>query len=111
MARFFLGLSAEDANNGANRTPTAEYLSVESRVQLLEQRPGLLQIARVEAFGKPAIDRSEKLAGPQLLTSRTIRMKVSFMLPSRSPFEVLIEERRHLDEVLLTFRASGTNRC
>jgi hypothetical protein len=31
--------------------------------QLVEQRLGLFQIARVKAFGKPAIDRSEKLAG------------------------------------------------
>ena len=32
-------------------------------MQLIEQRLGLLQIERVEAFGEPAIDRSEKLAG------------------------------------------------
>jgi hypothetical protein len=30
--------------------------------QLIEQRLGLFQIARVEAFGEPAVDRSEKLA-------------------------------------------------
>jgi hypothetical protein len=28
-----------------------------------EQRLGLFQIERVEAFGEPAVDRSEKLAG------------------------------------------------
>jgi integrase len=32
-------------------------------VQLLEQRLGLLQIERLEAFGEPAIDRSEQSAG------------------------------------------------
>jgi hypothetical protein len=31
--------------------------------QLIEQRLGLFQIERVEAFGKPPVDRSEKLAG------------------------------------------------
>jgi hypothetical protein len=30
--------------------------------QLVKQCPGLLQIKRVEAFGEPAVDRSEKLA-------------------------------------------------
>ena len=35
----------------------------ESGVQLIEQRLGLLQIERVEAFGEPAVDRSEKIAG------------------------------------------------
>jgi hypothetical protein len=34
-----------------------------SGVQLVEQRLGLLQIARVEAFSEPAVDRSEKIAG------------------------------------------------
>ena len=34
-----------------------------SGVQLIEQRLGLFQIKRVEAFGEPAIDRSEKIAG------------------------------------------------
>jgi len=33
-----------------------------SGVQLVEQGLGLLQIARIEAFGKPAVDRSEKIA-------------------------------------------------
>jgi hypothetical protein len=28
------------------------------------QRLGLLQIERVEAFGEPAVDRCEKIAGP-----------------------------------------------
>ena len=31
--------------------------------QLVEQRLSLLQIERVEAFGEPAVDRSEKIAG------------------------------------------------
>ena len=30
--------------------------------QLVEQRLGLLQIERVEAFGEPAVDRSEQFA-------------------------------------------------
>jgi len=34
-----------------------------SGAQLVEQHLGLLQIERVEAFGKPAIDRSENIAG------------------------------------------------
>ena len=32
-------------------------------MKLIEQRLGLLQIERVEAFSEPAVDRSEKLAG------------------------------------------------
>jgi hypothetical protein len=31
--------------------------------QLVEQSLGLLQIERVEAFGEPAVDRSEQIAG------------------------------------------------
>jgi hypothetical protein len=40
--------------------------------QLVEQSLRLLQIERVEAFGEPAVDRSEKLASliPLALTSR-----------------------------------------
>jgi hypothetical protein len=34
-----------------------------SNGQLIEQRLGLLQIARVEALGEPVVDRSEKIAG------------------------------------------------
>jgi PDZ domain len=34
-----------------------------SDVQLVEQSLGLFQIERVEAFGEPAIDRGEKIAG------------------------------------------------
>jgi hypothetical protein len=34
-----------------------------SGVQLIEQGLGLLQIERIEAFGEPAVDRSEKIAG------------------------------------------------
>ena len=37
-----------------------------SGIQLVEQRLGLLQVERVEAFGEPAIDRSEKIAGLML---------------------------------------------
>jgi hypothetical protein len=33
-----------------------------SGVQLIEQRLSLLQIEGVEAFGEPAVDRSEKVA-------------------------------------------------
>jgi len=32
-------------------------------MRLIEQRLGLFQIERVEAFGEPVVDRSEKLAG------------------------------------------------
>ena len=31
--------------------------------QPIEQRLGLFQIERVEAFGEPAVDRSEQMAG------------------------------------------------
>ena len=34
-----------------------------SRLQLFEQRLGLFQIERIEAFGEPAVDWSEKIAG------------------------------------------------
>jgi hypothetical protein len=34
-----------------------------SRRQLVEQRLGLFQIARVEAFSEPTVDRSEQMAG------------------------------------------------
>jgi enoyl-CoA hydratase/carnithine racemase len=32
-------------------------------LQLVEQSLGLLEIARVEAFGEPVVDRREKIAG------------------------------------------------
>ena len=32
-------------------------------MKLIEQRLGLLQIERVEAFGEPVVDRSEQIAG------------------------------------------------
>ena len=35
----------------------------EPSCQLIKQRLGLFQIARVKAFGEPAVDRSEKIAG------------------------------------------------
>ena len=60
-----------------------------SRRQLFEQRLGVLQIERVEAFGKPAIDRSEKIAGFHLLTSTYYQDEsILHAGPSRSPFEV-----------------------
>ncbi len=34
-----------------------------SDVQLVEKRLGFLQIERVEAFGEPAVDRGEEIAG------------------------------------------------
>jgi hypothetical protein len=34
-----------------------------SGAQLVEERLGLCQIERVKAFGEPAVDRSEKIAG------------------------------------------------
>jgi hypothetical protein len=39
-----------------------------SGVQLIEQRLGLFQIKRIEALSEPAIDRSEKIAGPVAFT-------------------------------------------
>jgi hypothetical protein len=50
-------------------------------MQFIEQRLNLLQIERVEAFGEPAIDRSEKVAGlrppaliaPEVISSGPIR--------------------------------------
>jgi hypothetical protein len=36
--------------------------------QLIEHSLGLLQIERVEAFGEPAVDRGEKIAGRISLT-------------------------------------------
>src|SRR6266702_2801770 len=38
--------------------------------QLVEQRLGLIQIGRVEAFGEPAVDRCEEVAGRIGLTLR-----------------------------------------
>ena len=34
-----------------------------AKLQLIEQSLSLLQIARIEPLGKPAVDRSEKIAG------------------------------------------------
>ena len=34
-----------------------------SGVQVVEQGLGFFQVQRVEAFGKPAVDRSEQIAG------------------------------------------------
>ena len=39
------------------------FRNCSSGVQLVEQRLGLLQVERVEAFGEPAEDRSQKFAG------------------------------------------------
>ena len=38
-----------------------------SDMQIVEQRPSILQIERVESFSKPVIDRSDKIAGLVLL--------------------------------------------
>jgi hypothetical protein len=60
------------------RPPNAEVGSGSIRVvnerlrrQLLKQRLGLLQIARVKAFGEPAVDRSEEIAGRVTLANET----------------------------------------
>jgi hypothetical protein len=37
--------------------------SAMSNGQLVEQRLGLFEIERVEAFGEPAVDRSEQITG------------------------------------------------
>ena len=47
---------------GTSRYP-ARARSGASRCQLVEQRLGVLQIERIEAFGEPAIDRSEQFTG------------------------------------------------
>jgi hypothetical protein len=44
-----------------------------SGVQLIEQSLSLLQIARVKPFGKPTVDRSEKLPSSRLPWSRQSR--------------------------------------
>ena len=46
-----------------------------SGMQLVEQRLGLLQIGRVEAFGEPPIDRSEQLASLLRPASRQSRAR------------------------------------
>jgi len=43
--------------------PLCCWQAIAKSRQLVEQRLGIFQIARVEAFGEPAIDRSEKIAG------------------------------------------------
>jgi hypothetical protein len=53
------GLSAMPIAN----LPSAADPSARSCPQLVEQGLGPLQIERVEAFGKPAVDPSEKFAG------------------------------------------------
>ena len=35
----------------------------QNSLSVAEQRLGLLQVERVEAFGEPAVDRREKIAG------------------------------------------------
>ena len=45
------------------RAPSTGYARGSLGRQLLQQRLRLFQIERVEAFGEPAVDRSEKIAG------------------------------------------------
>ena len=45
----------------AHRSHRAKCVS-RSRRELLQQRLGLLQIERIEAFGEPTVGRSEKIA-------------------------------------------------
>ena len=49
-------------NHAGQAVEQAQHL-LRSRGQLLQQGLGLLQIKRVEAFGEPAVDRSEKVTG------------------------------------------------
>jgi len=44
-------------------TKSGRFRNCLSGVQLVEQSLGLLQIERVEAFGEPAVDRSEEIVG------------------------------------------------
>jgi len=72
FARTLGGHAAESVVTGAvAATPNVENTYFGSKrpfrnrlsvVQLVEQRLGLLQIERVEAFGEPAVDRREQLA-------------------------------------------------
>jgi hypothetical protein len=43
-------------------TKSGQYRDCGSGIQLIEQRLRFLQIEGVEAFGKPTVDRSEKIA-------------------------------------------------
>src|SRR5207344_1550788 len=58
IRRFVLG---NPIIRGTSRYP-ARARSRASIRQLVEQRLGLFQIERLEAFGEPAVDRSEKIA-------------------------------------------------
>src|SRR5271154_1483149 len=42
--------------------PLCRWQAIAKSRQLLEQRLGFFQVERIEAFGEPAIDRSEKIA-------------------------------------------------
>ena len=53
LAEFYALAKAKAAEAGAITC---------SRRQLVEQRLGLFQIERVEAFGEPALDRGEQIA-------------------------------------------------
>ena len=61
------------------------------RRQLLQQRLRLLQIARVEAFGEPAIMRSEQFASLLRLASRGLRRRVNseYSLKAVLSYEIL----------------------
>jgi hypothetical protein len=55
-----LGAGVEKSVVAGSKRPFRNRLS---SVQLIEQRLGLLQVKRVEAFGEPTIDRREKITG------------------------------------------------
>jgi hypothetical protein len=61
-----------------------------SGVQLIEQRLGLFQIERVEAFGEPAVDRSLKVSGFIFWSVRPppLGVALAYLLPP-----VPVEER------------------
>jgi hypothetical protein len=54
-----------------------------SGVQLIEQGLGLLQVAVIEAFGEPAVERSKKIAGliPPALIAPQPRAAKNFAAP------------------------------
>jgi hypothetical protein len=57
-----------------------EWLAGALRRQLIEQRFGLLQIARIEPLAEPPVDRSEQFAG---LLWLALRAPVNMMLEAR----------------------------
>ena len=60
--------------------------------QLVEQRLGVFQIERVEAFGEPAVDRSEKIAA--------CTRSAKFLRPVKSARFLVFEKAESLGSVI-----------